>query len=263
MLVKCPEMRHFSLSTRFAIARPFANIDRTNDRAILVSLEYVVPSASQTKALILETAVKIASRDGIDGLTIGELAKAVGMSKSGLFAHFRGKDQLQLEVLQKARDQFVDVVLRPAFKYAPGEPRVKAMMKNWLAHLNDDGTLQGGRILIAASIELDDRPGVLRDFAKNVQKDLVANVEKAARIAVEQGHFRKNLDIELFAWSMYSHVLGYFHFKRMLEDPKAELHLKRAFNTLLSMSREQDAGISTKTKSSGKFKSKIRNKKQK
>lgn len=205
--------------------------------------------ASQTKALILDAAVKIASRDGIDGLTIGELAKAVGMSKSGLFAHFKGKDQLQLEVLQKARDQFIDVVLRPAFKFSRGEPRVKAMLKNWLEHLNDDGTLQGGRILIAASIELDDRPGPLRDFAKNVQKDLITNVEKAARIAVEEGHFRKDLDIELFAWSMYSHVLGYFHFKRMLDDPKAELHLKRAFNTLLTMSRVSDENLNTQIKS--------------
>lgn len=195
--------------------------------------------ASQTKSLILETALKMASRDGIDGLTIGELAKAVGMSKSGLFAHFRGKHQLQLEVLQEARDQFVDVVLRPAFKFPAGEPRVKAMLKNWLDHLNDDGGLQGGRILIAASIELDDRPGVLRDFAKNVQKDLIANVQKAVCIAIDEGHFRKELDVELFAWSMYSHVLGYFHFKRMLEDPKTERHLKRAFNTLLEMSRVQ------------------------
>jgi len=214
--------------------------------------EVPVAVASQTKALILDAAVKIASRDGIDGLTIGELAKAVGMSKSGLFAHFKGKDQLQLEVLQKARDQFVDVVLRPAFKFARGEPRVQAMLKNWLHHLNDDGALQGGRILIAASIELDDRPGPLRDFAKNVQKDLITNVEKAARIAVEEGHFRQDLDVELFAWSMYSHVLGYFHFKRMLDDPKAELHLKRAFNTLLTMSRASHINLNTKDKSKKK-----------
>ena len=76
-----------------------------------------------TKALILETAMKIASRDGIEGLTIGELAKAVGMSKSGLFAHFGGKDQLQLSVLQLATERFVDVVMREAFKAPRGEPR--------------------------------------------------------------------------------------------------------------------------------------------
>ncbi len=195
--------------------------------------------AHETKSLILDTAVKIASRDGIEGLTIGELAKAVGMSKSGLFAHFGGRDQLQLDVLKMANDQFVDAVLRPAFKSTRGEPRVKAMFKCWLDHLNDesDGAASGGRILIASSIELDDRPGVLRDFAQKAQKDLIANVEKAARIAVEEGHFRGDLDVEQFAWSMYSFVLGYFHFKRLLEDPKAELHLKRSFNGLLAISR--------------------------
>lgn len=203
-------------------------------------------TAHQTKTLILDTAVKIAGREGIEGLTIGELAKAVGMSKSGLFAHFGGKDQLQLDVLKMATDQFVDAVLRPSFKAARGEPRVKAMIKNWLEHLNDISSLQGGSILIASSIELDDRPGVLRDFVQKAQKDLIANIEKAASYAVDEGHFRADLDVEQFAWSMYSFVLGYFHFKRLLEDPKAELHLKRSFNGLLEISRASSSRVASR-----------------
>jgi AcrR family transcriptional regulator len=192
----------------------------------------------QTRSLILETALKIASREGIEGLTIGELAKAVGMSKSGLFAHFGNKDQLQLSVLELATTNFVEFVMRPAFKVARGEPRLNAFLNNWLAHLNDESLLPGGSILIAASIELDDRPGPLRDYVQKSQKDLISNIEKAARLAVEEGHFRKDLDIEQFAWSMYSFVLGYHHFKRMLEDPKAELHLKRSFNGLIKVAKE-------------------------
>ena len=190
-----------------------------------------------TKNLILDTAVKIASREGIEGLTIGELAKAVGMSKSGLFAHFGGRDQLQLDVLKLATEKFIDLVMRPAFKAERGEPRVKAMFKNWLDHLNNESELPGGSILIAASIELDDRPGALRDFAQKAQQDLIANIEKAAQISVEEDHFRADLDVEQFAWSMYSFVLGYHHFKRFLDDPKAELHVKRSFNGLLAISR--------------------------
>lgn len=193
--------------------------------------------AKNTRAVILDTALKMVSREGLEGLTIGELAKAVGMSKSGLFAHFGGKDQLQLSVLQMATSYFVDMVMRPAFQAPRGEPRLKALLKNWLEHLNDEATLPGGSILIAASIELDDRPGILRDFVQKAQKDLISNIEKAARIAVEERHFRKDLDIEQFAWSMYSFVLGYHHFKRMLEDPKAELHLKRSFKGLLEVAR--------------------------
>lgn len=190
-----------------------------------------------TRGLILDTALKIVSREGIDGLTIGELAKAVGMSKSGLFAHFGGKDQLQLSVLEMAVERFIEVVMKPAFRVQRGEPRLKALLKNWLEHLNDEASLPGGSILIAASIELDDRPGILRDFVQKTQRDLISNIEKAAMMAVEEGHFRKDLDVEQFAWSMYSFVLGYHHFRRMLEDPKAELHLKRAFKGLMEISK--------------------------
>ena len=198
-----------------------------------------LPTASKTRKTILQTALKIASREGIEGLTIGELAKAVGMSKSGLFAHFGNKDQLQLAVLKLATENFVNTVMRPAFSEPRGEPRLQAMMANWLDHLNDRKALPGGSILIAASTELDDRPGVLRDFVQTAQKDLIHNIEKAATMAVEEGHFRCDLDIEQFAWSMYSFVLGYHHFKRMLEDPKAELHLKRSFKGLIEVAKKK------------------------
>lgn len=211
-----------------------------------------------TKEMILDKAVKIASRDGIGGLTIGELAKAVGMSKSGLFAHFGGKDQLQLDVLKLATDTFIDVVMRPAFTAPRGEPRLKAMFKNWLEHLNDESELPGGSILISASIELDDRPGELRDFAAQAQKDLIKNIEKAAKLAVEEGHFRHDLDVEQFAWSMYSFVLGYHHFKRLLQDPKAELHVKRSFNGLLAVSRPSENATRAKSSSRKQMKKKKR-----
>lgn len=192
-------------------------------------------ASRNTRAVILETALKLASRDGIEGLTIGELAKAVGMSKSGLFAHFGGKDQLQIAVLKLAVTRFVDIVLRPAFESPRGEPRIQAVFDNWLDHLNDRKALPGSSILIAASTEFDERPGPIRDFILKAQKDLIGNIEKAARMAIEEGHFTAKLDVELFAWSMYSFVLGYYHFKRMLEAPRAEDHLRRSFKTLLEV----------------------------
>lgn len=194
-------------------------------------------SKKTTKELILETATRIASTDGIEGLTIGELAKAVGMSKSGLFAHFKGKDQLQLMVLRMAVEKFVEIVMKPAFKAPRGEPRLHALLKRWISHLENESELPGGSVLITASVELDDRPGPLRDYVQKVQNDLIKNIEKAARIAVESGHFREDLDTEQFAWTMYSYVLGYHHFRRMLEDPKAEPHLMRAFEDLLKSAR--------------------------
>ena len=202
----------------------------------------LVAKGDKTREMILATALRIVSRHGLEGLTIGELAKDVGMSKSGLFAHFGGKDQLQLSVLELATHNFVDQVLRPAFKAPRGVARLQAVFTNWLGHLNNQDLLPGGSVLIAASIELDDRPGRLRDFVQKAQKDLISNIEKAARIAVEEKDFRPDLDVEQFAWTLYSFVLGYHHFKRLLDDPKAELHLKHSFNGLIEVSRREALG---------------------
>lgn len=209
-----------------------------------------------TKDLILNTAVKIASVHGIEGLTLGELAKAVGMSKSGLFAHFTAKDQLQLEVLKKATEHFVDLVMRPAFKAPRGEPRLTAMAKNWFNYLNEESNLPGGSILIAASFELDDQPGILRDFVQQSQKDLILSIARAAQIAVDEKHFRKGLDVDQFAWSVYSFILGYHHYKRMLNDPKAEHYFFNSIKQLMDVVRY----IPSK-KSETKTKSKIKKKK--
>lgn len=191
----------------------------------------------ETRAQILDVALKIASREGLTGLTIGELAKAVGLSKSGLFAHFAGKDALQLAVLEAAVARFVEQVMRPSFAKPRGEPRLKALVENWLRFLNGTSSQPGGSVLIGASVELDDRPGPLRDFVQNAQRELITNIEKAARISVAEGHFRADLDVEQFAWSLYSFVLGYHHFARMLEDPKAEVHLLRSVRGLFKVAR--------------------------
>jgi AcrR family transcriptional regulator len=192
----------------------------------------------KTRTQILDVALSVASREGLAGLTIGELAKSVGMSKSGLFAHFRGKDSLELAVLEAAVNRFITTVMRPAFEKPRGEPRIEALVKNWLQFIDGSNSLPGGSVIISASVELDDRPGPLRDFVQTAQRDLITNIEKAARIAVNEGHFREDLDCEQFAWSLYSFVLGYHHFSRMLNDPKAELHLMRSVRGLFDVARK-------------------------
>jgi AcrR family transcriptional regulator len=193
-----------------------------------------------TKSQIVDTAVRIASMVGLEGLSFGSLAKAVGMSKSGLYAHFQAKDELQLSVLKAASEIFTSTVLKPAFNKPRGEPRVRAMFENWMSHLNGNDNLPGGSVFISASIELDDRPGPLRDYVKEQQKALIQTIQDAAKMSVEEGHFRADLDTEQFAWTMYSFVLGYHHFKRMLEDPKAEEHLRNSFEGLLRISQNKD-----------------------
>lgn len=182
---------------------------------------------------ILSTALKIASIHGLQGITIGELAKSIGMSKSGLFAHFENKDNLQLEILKLASDKFVERVLKPAFQKPQGLPRIEALFQYWLEYLNDKDFLPGGSVFVAASFELDDRPGTLKDFVQKSQKNLILNIEKAVQISMDCGHFKKTTNKKEFAWKFYSFVLGYHHFKRMLHCKHANDLIQNAFKDLV------------------------------
>lgn len=194
---------------------------------------------SDTRAQILEAALRTVNQVGLQGLTIGGLAKEVGMSKSGLFAHFNSKENLQLMVLKRAAQQFTEAVLIPSFKEPRGEPRVRAILKNWLSYLDEDSEDRPspGNVLISVSVEVNEQPEVVRQYIQQIQKRLIADLDKAAQIAVKEGHFHKDSDTDLFAWSMYSFVLGYFHSKRMLEDPRAEEHVRRSFEGLIRFSK--------------------------
>ena len=126
---------------------------------------------TETRTAILDEAVDIASRVGFGALTIGQLADRTQMSKSGLFAHFRSKEQLQLQALEHAAARFIDCVARPALATPRGEQRARALFDGWLAWLED--SLPGGCIFIAAAVEVDDQPGSLRDAVVRHERDLL------------------------------------------------------------------------------------------
>lgn len=191
---------------------------------------------AQTRNVIVERAIRLASRDGLEGLSVGVLATELGISKSGLFAHFGSKDELQLQVLQAAVDRFREVVVRPALKAARGAPRIRAMFENWLAWANDP-SLPGGCIIVAAASELDDRPGPQRDFLVSAQRDWFATLAKAARLTVENGDFRDDLDPEQFAFDAYGIILAYHHARRLLRDKKAETRARASFERLIDSAR--------------------------
>jgi AcrR family transcriptional regulator len=188
---------------------------------------------AETRERILDRAFRLAGRDGLDGLTIGRLAEELGLSKSGLFAHFGSKEDLQVAVLQAASATFAEVVLRAAFKAPRGLPRVKKVFELWLRWVTDPG-LPGGCIFVAAASELDDRPGRPRDVLVASQKQFLSAVEKAAQMAVDEGHLSPGLDCAQFAFELYGLMLGYNHAKRLLHDPKAETRARTAFERLLS-----------------------------
>jgi len=186
----------------------------------------------ETRGAVVGAALSLASEVGLEGLTIGKLATRVGLSKSGLFAHFSSKENLEVAVLEEASRRFVDVVITPALRAKRGEPRVRGFFEGWMRWSKAE-FMPGGCIFIAAAVELDDRPGPARAYLVSTQKDWLGMLAGAARIAVEEGHFRQDLDVDQFAYEVYSFVYGYHLISRLLEDPHAEHRVRAAFERLV------------------------------
>ncbi|HXH83236.1 MAG TPA: TetR/AcrR family transcriptional regulator, partial [Candidatus Tectomicrobia bacterium] len=174
----------------------------------------------RTREVILARALGLATRIGLEGVTIGRLAEDLRMSKSGLFAHFRSKEALQIEILRTAAARLIEDVVKPALTAPRGEPRVRALFTRWL-EWECSPSLPGGCPFVTASFELDDRPGPVRDFVVQTLRDWRDTLTGAARIAVQEGHFRPDLDCEQFAHDCYAVGLGFVHASRLLRDPRA------------------------------------------
>ncbi len=186
---------------------------------------------AETRQAIVDHATRLASAVGLGGLSIGSLAEALGLSKSGLFAHFRSKERLQIEVLENAAQIFVAEVVLPAIKKPRGEPRVRELFDRWLKWA--DQKLPGGCVFISAAAELDDKPGPVRDALIEKQEAWLGAIERAAGIAVEEGHFQADLDTKRFAFELYGIMLSAHHYGRLLEDPQTKKLARAAFAALL------------------------------
>jgi len=186
----------------------------------------------QTRAAILDQALQIASKLGLEGLTIGSLADATGMSKSGLFAHFGSREDLQLAVLEHAAQIYGQRVFLPALKIARGLPRLRALFERWLDWTLASG-LPGGCIMISAAAEYDDRPGPIRDAVIANQHRGTAISEKAVRLAIEEGHLRADTDPEQIAFEMLGIVLASHNHRRLLGDSAARKRALTAFEQLV------------------------------
>jgi AcrR family transcriptional regulator len=184
-----------------------------------------------TRDVVLDAAVGIAGRIGLSGLTIGMLATATGMSKSGLFAHFGAKETLQLQVLARARDEFVDRVVRPALRAPRGEARVRALFEHWLDVSGDPGA---PCLFASAGMEYDDQPGVVRDQVVRDNIDFAETVQQIFRTGISEGEFRADADDVQFQHDLDGLMLGFFHSYRLLGEADAEARARTAFERLLA-----------------------------
>lgn len=194
----------------------------------------------ETRQAILTHALGLATRVGFEGLTIGRLAEDLHLSKSGLFAHFKAKETLQVQVLELAGRRFVDEVLRPALGVPRGEPRLRELFRRWLAWERSP-SLPGGCPFIAAATELDDRPGPARDFLVRSLKDLSDAIVTMARAGIEEGHFRADLDCEQLAHDLSGIFLAYHRAARLMKDPRAAARAEAAFEALVRAARPSGA----------------------
>ncbi|TGL65371.1 TetR/AcrR family transcriptional regulator [Leptospira jelokensis] len=185
-----------------------------------------------TKSMILDRAVQIASVQGLEGLTIGSLADELGMSKSGLFAKFSSKENLQIDVLRKGSEFFRRFVLYPTLKTKPGITRIRNAFTNWL-EWSEKSSLPGGCLFLASSSEFDDKPGIVRDHLRKIQLSWHSSLKQFVEEAKQMGELDSKTNVEQMVQEIWGLVLSYHFYNRLLEDKSSEKRTKQCFNDLI------------------------------
>jgi AcrR family transcriptional regulator len=198
-----------------------------------MSLATATTKGERTRAAILDAALRIVSKAGLDGLTIGTLADATGMSKSGLFAHFGSREELLLAVLAHGQAEFTEVVFQPAMAKPRGLPRLKAMFINWL-DWTESADLPGGCPMIGGASEFDDKPGPVRDMLASGQRAWIDTLKRAVHQALEEGQLPAATDAEQIAFEMFGIALVVHHHRRLLGYPKARARALHALERLIA-----------------------------
>lgn len=184
-----------------------------------------------TREAILQQALALASETGIAALTIGELAAASGMSKSGLFAHFGSKEALQLAVVEAAQAQFVSETLQPVLQLPRGMARLRALFEAWVGRL-EGGRYPGGCPVLAACYEFDDQPGVVRDALMAGQGRLRDSLQRMLQDAADNGELPAGSDPALLAFMLFGLVQSAHHDRKLLGRANAEQLARRGFALL-------------------------------
>ena len=186
----------------------------------------------ETRAQILAAAVEQASACGFESLTIGTLADKTGLSKSGLFAHFGSKLDMQIAALDEAGRQFTEAVFLPAMKAPRGVRRLRALFDNWITW-PQRASLPGGCPIDSASREYHHQPGPMRDAIVDRQKLLDRELSKAVRMAVETGELAEDVDPGQVAFDMLGIILSFYRTELLLGTPEAARHARVGFERLL------------------------------
>ena len=186
----------------------------------------------QTRAAILDAALGLASQIGLEGLSIGALAEVTGMSKSGVFAHFGSREELQISVVTEYHAKFEDEVFVPAMQAERGLPRLRALFDRWVRRVSVE--IDSGCIYISGAVEFDDRPGPVRDALVTMVETWHRALGRAIRAAVSEGHLQADTDIEQLLFEIHGLILALHHDARFLRHAGALEHARAAFERVLA-----------------------------
>ena len=186
----------------------------------------------QTRATILEAALGLASHMGLEGLSIGAIAEVTQMSKSGVFAHFGSREELQISVVREYHTRFEEEVFNPALREARGLPRLRGLFERWVRRVSVE--IDSGCIYISGAVEFDDRPGPVRDALVAMVQAWHTALERAIRLAVDEGHLKADTDPQQMLFEVHGLILALHHDARFLRVPGSLLRAGVAFEHVLS-----------------------------
>ena len=210
------------------IERPFDSFTTLSAHPPSRSLQ----KGQQTRAAILDAALGMASHMGLEGLSIGALAEVTGMSKSGVFAHFGSREDLQISVIREYHARFEEEVFFPAIDEARGLPRLSALFERWIRRVSVE--LDSGCIYISGAVEFDDRPGPVRDALASMVGAWHAALARAIGIAVDEGHLRADTDPLQMLFELHGLILALHHDARFLRNPGVLDRARRGFARVIS-----------------------------
>ena len=185
----------------------------------------------QTRAAILDAALALASHMGLEGLSIGALAEVTQMSKSGVFAHFGSREELQISVIREYHRRFEEEVFFPSMTEPRGLPRLRALFERWVRRVSVE--LDSGCIYISGAVEFDDRPGPVRDALAGMVQAWQAALERAIHLAVEAGHLRADTDPLQLLFETHGLILALHHDARFLRLPGAVDRARAGFDRIV------------------------------
>lgn len=192
--------------------------------------------SSPTRERILQQGLALMSQEGLSGVTLGQLAERVGMSKSGVFAHFRSKEEVQIGLLEDSTRLATHSVVEPALREPEGLPRLEALMHHWLGWAQRAG-LPGGCPVAAAMFELDDAEGPVREKVLAIEAELRDLLRKIVRQAIDRKHFRADVDVDQFVWELCGIYLSHHVAQRFLRHADADTRARTAFQALVERAR--------------------------